>query len=88
MSISKSVRLVFLESLILVFSIYSCLLCIPHANAASLTLAWNPNSEPDVAGYRVYYGKAMGNYESVIDVGNQTTYNFSDLDDAKAYYFL
>jgi hypothetical protein len=30
----------------------------------------------------------MGNYESVIDVGNQTTYNFSDLEDGKAYYFV
>ncbi len=30
----------------------------------------------------------MGNYESVIDVGNQTTYNLSDLEDAKAYYFV
>jgi hypothetical protein len=87
-SISKLVRLVFLETLIFVFSIFSCLLCIPHANAASVTLAWDPNSEPDVAGYRVYYGKALGNYEAVIDVGNQTTYSISDLEDGEAYYFV
>jgi hypothetical protein len=87
-SISKLVRLVLFEALILFLSIFSCLLCIPHADAASLTLAWNPNSEPEAAGYRLYYGKAMGNYESVIDVGNQTTYNLSDLEDAKAYYFV
>jgi hypothetical protein len=86
--ISKLVRLVFLETLIFVFSIYCCLLCIPHANAASVTLVWDPNAEPDISGYRLYYGKASGTFEFVIDVGNQTTYNFSDLEDAKAYYFV
>jgi len=72
----------------LVFSIFSFLLCIPDANAASVTLAWDPNSEPDVAGYRVYYGKALGNYKSLIDVGNQTTCSISDLEDGEAYYFV
>ena len=86
--ISKLVRLVFLETLIFVFSIYCCLLCIPHANAASVTLVWDPNAEPDISGYRLYYGMASGTFESVIDVGNQTTYNFSDLEDAKVYYFV
>jgi hypothetical protein len=86
-SISKLVRLVFLETLILVFSIFSCLLCIPHANAASVTLAWNPNTEPDVAGYRLYYGKASGTYESAIDVGNQTTYSISGFIEGVDYYF-
>jgi hypothetical protein len=86
--ISKLVRQVFLETLIFVFSIYCCLLCIPHANAASVTLVWDPNAEPDISGYRLYYGKASGTFEFVIDVGNQTTYNFSDLEDAKAYYFV
>jgi hypothetical protein len=86
--ISKLVRLVFLETLIFVFSIYCCLLCIPHANAASVTLVWDPNAEPDISGYRLYYGKASGTFEFVIDVGNQTTYNFSDLEDAKTYYFV
>lgn len=88
MSISKLVRLVLSETLILVFLIFSCPLSIPHVHAASLTLAWDPNSEPEVAGYRVYYGKAMGNYESVIDVGNQTTCSISDLEDGKTYYFV
>ena len=86
--ISKLVRLVFLETLIFVFSIYGCLLCIPHANAASVTLGWDPNAEPDILGYRLYYGTASGTFESVIDAGNQTTYNFSDLEDARAYYFV
>jgi hypothetical protein len=56
-------------------------------NAASVTLVWDPNGEPDISGYRLYYGKASATYESFIDVGNQTTYNFSDLEDGKAHYF-
>ena len=87
-SISKLVRLVFLKSLILFLSIFSYLLCIPHANAASVTLAWDPNTEPDIVGYSLYYGKASGIYEFVIDVRNQTTCNISDLEDAETYYFI
>ncbi len=87
-SISKLVRLVLFEALILFLSIFSYLLCIPHANAASVTLAWDPNTEPDIVGYSLYYGKASGIYEFVIDVGNQTTCNISDLEDAETYYFV
>jgi hypothetical protein len=60
-----------------------------HADAAtSITLAWNPNTEPDIAGYKVYYGKASGTYEYFVDVGNQITYGISDLEDGKPYYFI
>lgn len=36
----------------------------------------------------MYYGNALGNYESVIDVGNQTTCDISDLEDTEPYYFV
>ena len=78
-----SFRVLILFLLPLVFSP----LLIQHADAASVTLAWDPNSEPDVAGYRLYYGKTMGNYESVIDVGNQTAWNPPDLEDGTTYFF-
>jgi hypothetical protein len=58
------------------------------AGAASVTLAWDPNNEPDIAGYKLYYGKTSGSYESVIDVGNQTTCDVLDLEDLKTYYFM
>jgi hypothetical protein len=57
-------------------------------DAASVTLAWDPNSEPDIAGYKLYYGKTSGSYESAIDVGNQTSYSISDLEDGKTYYCM
>lgn len=30
------------------------------AFAASITLQWDPNSEPDLAGYKIYYGEKTG----------------------------
>lgn len=36
-------------------------------------LAWDPNPEPDIAGYRLHYGEASGVYTTSVDVGNVTT---------------
>src|SRR5688500_12878084 len=40
------------------------------------TLAWDPNPEPDIAGYRVSYGTQPGIHTISIEVGNVTTYQF------------
>jgi hypothetical protein len=34
----------------------------------SVTLLWNPNLEPDLAGYRLHYGTALAPYASQLDV--------------------
>src|SRR5690242_15650817 len=44
------------------------------ANAA--TASWDPNSEPDVVGYKLSYGTQPGVHTVTIDVGNVTTYKF------------
>jgi purple acid phosphatase-like protein/fibronectin type III domain protein len=54
--------------------------------AVDVTLAWNPNSESDLAGYKLYYGTASHSYGSPVIVGNKTTYTVSGLG-AKTYYF-
>jgi hypothetical protein len=41
---------------------------------SSLTLAWDPNTEPDIAGYKLYCGEASGRYIASIDVGNVTQF--------------
>ncbi len=53
---------------------------------AEVTLEWDPNSEPDLAGYKLYYGSAGGDYSYSIDVGNQTTYTLTGLQPGATYY--
>jgi hypothetical protein len=52
-------------------------LCCSCPAAQSVTLAWNANSEPDIAGYKIYYRSADGGTPEVIDVGNTTTFSVS-----------
>ncbi len=56
------------------------------AVTGSATLDWAPNTEPDLAGYRVYHGTAPGSYGPAVDVGLATTYTVSDLP-AGTHYF-
>ncbi len=56
-------------------------------SAAQITLAWDPNPEPTVSGYRVYYGTASYYYTAVVDVGNQTALTISGLLPGVTYFF-
>ena len=51
-----------------------------------LRLAWNPNVEPDLAGYKIYYGSSPGLPLTSIIVGNQATYTVTGLGPG-TYYF-
>jgi N-acetylmuramoyl-L-alanine amidase len=57
------------------------------AFAQSVTLAWDRNPEPDVTGYRLYYGTSPRTYTNQVDVGNQITYQVTGLDVSLNYYF-
>jgi len=50
------------------------------------TLAWDPNTEANIAGYRLHYGTSSGNYTTTVDVGNTTTATASNLTNGQAYY--
>jgi len=72
---------------ILAAAVMLVLLSGPHAFSGELTLRWSPNQEPDIAGYRIYYGSASRDYDWAVDVANQTTYTISGLQSARTYYF-
>jgi hypothetical protein len=56
----------------------------------NVTLAWDPNSEEDLAGYRIFYrekGQSY-NYEELAWEGSETTCTIDNLDDNTTYYFV
>lgn len=56
------------------------------ALAGGVVLAWDPSSEPSIAGYRLYYGGAAGHYDASVDVGEATSYTVDGLSPG-TYYF-
>ncbi len=49
------------------------------ADAATLRLAWDANTESNIGGYVLDYGTQSGSYVSSVNVGNQTSYQFTNL---------
>jgi F5/8 type C domain/Fibronectin type III domain len=71
----------------LAFGLFSLLLPA-SALVGEVTLAWDPPADPNVAGYRLYYGHQKGTYEGDVDVGLETTITLTDLEEGQAYYFV
>jgi len=46
---------------------------IPVLYPAQLALEWDPVPEPDLAGYKIYYGNVSRNYSAWIDVGKNNS---------------
>ncbi len=55
--------------------------------SAVVSLSWDPNTDPDLAGYVLYYGTSSGAYSSSISLGKVTTYTVTNLGDGLTYYF-
>jgi len=72
---------------VLIFISIALLLFIQNVQADSVTLAWDANSESDLAGYKIYYGCNSRHYTSCIDVGNRTSYTVSGVQTGRKYYF-
>ncbi len=60
---------------------------INPAVAGTVSLAWDPVTDADLAGYRVYYGTSPGVYTLSVDVGNVTQTTINGLTDCTTYYF-
>jgi hypothetical protein len=63
------------------------LMTFPARASVSVTLAWNPSTNPLVAGYNVYYGGVSGSYTNKVKVGNTTNATVSGLLAGLTYYF-
>ncbi|MCW1920918.1 Ig-like domain-containing protein [Luteolibacter arcticus] len=57
------------------------------AGTNSVSLAWDPNPETNIAGYRLQYGLTPGNYPSVVDAGAATSATANGLNQGTTYYF-
>lgn len=60
---------------------------VGFAHGASVRVNWNANSEPDLAGYRVYYGTLSRTYVEMRDVGRVTSADVEGLSQGRTYYF-
>jgi hypothetical protein len=75
------------NSIVILLILFLTLLFSSIESTAQIKLGWAPNPEPNVAGYRLYYGTASGAYARRIDVGNVTTYMAHGLSYGVTYYF-
>jgi hypothetical protein len=63
------------------------LIAMPALATVSVPLSWNPSADPNVAGYKIYYGGASGVYTNSVDVGNVTNAIITGLTANTTYYF-
>jgi hypothetical protein len=69
------------------------LITTPHLGwAGNALLSWAPNTEGNLAGYKIHYGTSSRAYTNTIDVGlsstpSTPTQTVTDLEDGKTYYF-
>lgn len=60
----------------------------PPVPEGQVILAWDANTEVDLEGYQLHYGVVSGTYDTVVNVGNLTTWTVKGLVVGTRYYFV
>jgi hypothetical protein len=58
------------------------------SSEATISVAWDADAEPDLAGYKLYYGTGPGVYDHSVDVHHVTTYTLTGLTKGQSYYIV
>jgi hypothetical protein len=58
------------------------------ALAAQIRLAWDANTEKDLAGYMVYYGRTPWNFGEPVKLGKVTNHTLTALTQGETYYIV
>jgi hypothetical protein len=82
MSMGLSIR----RAVLSVGVVLTLLLPLFPAQAGTITVAWDPVSDPGLTGYRLYYGAASGSYSESLDVGLVTEHTVNGLADCTTYF--
>jgi len=76
----------------LFFVVIFAMLVARDASAMDGKFSWLPNKEADLAGYKIHYGTASGQYEHVVDCGlpetvdGRVTYTVPNIPDDLTYF--
>lgn len=62
-------------------TIWSC------ASAQTVIVTWDANTEPDLAGYKIYYGTQSRTYDTIINIGADTIKLLNGFEVDKEYFF-
>jgi hypothetical protein len=71
----------------LIAAVVGVLACaVPVAHAGTISVAWDPVPDDDLAGYRVYYGLTPGSHDNVRQVGTTPAAELTGLADCTTWY--
>src|SRR4030043_2145923 len=77
------------QILIIICSIFIFLFLLPGSGfSAQIRLAWDANTESDLAGYKVYYGTISKSYINSVDIGNEISFTLTGLTQGQTYFIV
>lgn len=72
---------------VLAVVLFFALLHNPVQAVQSVALAWDPNPDPTVVGYKMYWGVASSTYTNMVDAGNAMSVSIPGLVEGTTYFF-